>query len=157
PDGKYFAQSTLGGTVNVWSLGNPKPVVAQWSLPRAKRMPATPWLEHDDALQSHFLIGGDRLLTVSAAGSVEIWKLPGMQSVRRIAGPGPNKFQAPRHAAISPDRRKCAVFTQTNFRIVDTASGKFVKTESLPPPEDLKQPYTVQLAFNPIGSRLLVA
>ena len=69
--------------------------------------------------------------------------------------PGPNENLQRGMAEVSLDRRRCAVFTRSNFWIVDVATGKVRKTVPLPPAPNGQRLDARLLAFNPSGSRLV--
>jgi hypothetical protein len=154
PDGKFFARGTIleGRKLSIWALGNPAPVVADWSFAKPEKGEGT-WAGY---LSSFHLLENDRLLTFSGGGDIETWRIPEMESLWKV--PAPQKFflSSPISGVISPDRRRCAVFTGDNFRIHDTETGKLIcETAPVPTPKAKKALASRSSAFSSDNAMLV--
>lgn len=151
PDGKYYSQATLSRKRNIWAIGNAEALASEWTL----KEPVRPGSD-DGILAASCFIEGDRLLTVSAAGSVEIWQLPALKSLLRIPAPKKQRHVDGGGVQVSPDRRRCAIFTGTSYRIIDTGNGKPVCETQALPPVDAKSWFSSRtIAFSADGTSLV--
>ncbi len=153
-DGKYYLQSTLKGGLDFWAIGNPQRVIGDWSIKEPKVKPGAVPNNDEAALWHAFFIGADKLVTLTRAGSLEIWQVPAMRSLLRVPGSGKSLPQNP--VIVSPDRRRCALFTGTSYRILDTHAGKQVCETQPLPPGDGGQRLTLPIgAFSPDSARFV--
>jgi WD40 repeat protein len=156
PDGKYFAMQTKleGRKISIWEVGKPEPVVEDWSIQKPEKA-RDPWAGF---LDSFYLLEGDRLVTFTGGGDMEVWQLPEMKSLLRTPAPAKHFMSSPlgrnNGVCVSPDRRLCAVFTGDNYRILDTQTGKVVcETPVLAAPKGSALT-SRSCAFNPDGTLL---
>jgi hypothetical protein len=85
-------------------------------------------LQGDQALARIELVSEDRLLTISQAGSVDLWTVPGMTSVFHAPGQSVQEFHDPNTGTgLSLDRQTLAVFNGDGFDLRAAATGNLLR------------------------------
>jgi hypothetical protein len=158
PRGKQVSQTTSEAKVTIWALGDPTPVLRDWSLREAKQKLPKPSAGADLELASALLIDDNKLLTVSRSGSMEVWQFPGGQRIARADAADPAAGNVEGYGVqLSRDRRRCVIVSLRDFRVYDTATGKPICPQTpLPAVEGNKFMLIRSVAFSPDGSRFAV-
>ena len=149
PDAKFFAMETRTDNaigISIWEIGKAKPVVKDWNLP--KNDDANP----GGAYRGFTVVDGGQLLTVTAAGTLEWWQIPEMQSVKRLTTRRPLAKATP---LFSADRRRCVLFDKDRFQVIDLDKREWVcETPALEPLPERPNVTCAAMSLSADGTKL---
>ena len=141
PDGGFYFCNSGNSTFSAWRLPNAKPVLDKWTIPSSS-ISAPGGVQ--TTIIAAYLLDDRRFVTINGGAQVFVWSIADKKEVGRYL-PTADVAKYPQGlanggtTAISPDRKKLAVFNGTDgFFVLDTTTLRLVS--QVRSPEDAKQP-----------------